>query len=257
MKRLPDARDKDAEEQAFLAECHRTRNRRQHAAQILQDESFFDTALRPAQDVWKTFHNTKWSTPKGDIKGAEILSALRDHLTALQKKQCCYCAKSLLKGGYASPIEHVLSRTDYPRFSLHFWNLAVACERCNRLKRDTPGQIFPANVVDYPEPEAFSEQFHPRLHPFDDHVRFASVASNRFRYTFYVGQSEQGRNLVTALLFRAAQEEALEINDLPLVDSLKAIRECLGKQDVVAVDKIAEFERALMETISQQADRLR
>ncbi len=253
MNLLPDDRDKAEEEKAFLDECHRTKNRRTDAAKILVDESLFDASQRPSIDLWKNFYEKSWTGKKGAIKGSEILSALRDHLAGLQSQRCCYCAQPLLKGGYARPIEHVLSRTNYPRFSLHFWNLAVACERCNRIKHDKYGSQFPADVEDYPEASEFTEQYHPRFHKYDQHIEFVTLGTNTFRYSLYVGRTDQGRNLVTSVLILAAHEEALESNDHSIAESMTEIRTCLEVQDDRALDKIAEFKRLLMDSIATQA----
>jgi 5-methylcytosine-specific restriction endonuclease McrA len=253
LKSLPYGRDKAEEEKAFLDKCHRTKNRRANAAEILADEFFFDASLRPPHDLWKDFYEKSWTGAKGTIKGSEILSALRDHLAGLQSQRCCYCAQPLLKGGYARPIEHVLSRTDYPRFSLHFWNLAVACERCNRIKRDKYGSQFPKDVEDYPEVSEFTEQYHPRFHQYNQHIDFVTLGTNTFRYSLYVGRTDQGRNLVTSVLILAAHEEALESNDPLIAESMTKIRTCLEAQDDRALDKIAEFNRLLMDSIATQA----
>lgn len=256
MKFLPNRRDKVAEEAAFLDKCHRTKNRRSDAAAILRSEFFFDALKRPNTDAWNDFYDCIWVGSDGDIKGSDILSALRDHLAALQKEQCCYCGQALLKGGYARPIEHVLSRSDHPRWSLHFWNVAVACERCNRIKRDKCCSAFPKNRRHYPEPAEFTQQYHPRFHIHGKHVRYTTLATNDLRYTLYVGKSVQGRNLVNEVLQRAALEEALESNDPRIAGAIASIRACLDKQDKRARDAISAFEQTLRDMIVAQAAHL-
>jgi 5-methylcytosine-specific restriction endonuclease McrA len=253
LKALPDGRDKAAEERAFLDECHRTKNRRSDTEAILLDESFFNAAARPAVDVWSEFHATTWKGKAGYIKGSEIQSALRDHLAKLQKGRCCYCGQSLLKGGYARPIEHVLSRKDHPRYSLHFWNVAVACERCNRIKLDKYGSSFKKNRKHYPEPAEFTHQYHPRFHPHKMHLRSAGVSTDEFRYTFYIGLSDQGRSLVDSVLAEAALEEALESNDPALAGSVEKIRAFIQGQSRSAVGKVEAFQQALAKLLVSQA----
>lgn len=253
MKALPDGRNKAAEERAFLDECHRTKNRRSDTEAILLNESFFDAAARPVEDAWSEFYATTWEGEAGDIKGSEILSALRDHLAKLQKGRCCYCGQTLLKGGYARPIEHVLSRKDHPRYSLHFWNVAVACERCNRIKLDKCGSTFKKNRKHYPKPTEFTHQYHPRFHPYEKHLKSAAVSTDQFRYTFYVGLTDQGRILVDSVLAEAALEDALESNDLALAGSAEKIRTFIRAQSRSAVDKVEAFQQALAKLLVSQA----
>ncbi|HSX91270.1 MAG TPA: hypothetical protein VLG41_00005 [Hydrogenophaga sp.] len=96
MKTLPNGRSKQDEERAFLNVCHRTQNRRPRAEEVLIEESFFDASARPEEDVWAAFYKKVWNGPTGELNGAQICSAIRDHLAGVQGHDCCYCGQALL-----------------------------------------------------------------------------------------------------------------------------------------------------------------
>lgn len=253
MKALPDGRDKVAEERKYLNECHRTIRKRPDVETILESESFFDSTQRPKYDAWNEIYESVWDGTYGDIKGSEIMSALRDHLASLQNENCCYCWQPLLKGGYSRQIEHVLPRTVYGRFSFHFWNVAVACERCNRLKRKDGYQPVPTALRDYPDHSSFADYFHPRFHAHRGHIEFAEVACPDYRYIVYVGRTTQGRKLVEDILTDAALEMTRESTDSDIRAAIERIRAGASKYGVAAVNAIRQFEAALREAIDQGA----
>ncbi|WP_176057459.1 HNH endonuclease [Paraburkholderia sp. BCC1876] len=253
MRFLPKGRDRKAEEDAFLNQCHRTKMRIPAVLTILEEESFFDAAHRQPRDVWEEFYASGWTSKVGGVKGSEIQSALRDHLAQSQGGQCCYCRQPLLKGGYARPIDHVLSRARHPRFSLHFWNLAVACERCNRIKKKLLSSDFKKQRKHYPGVDEFKKQFHPRFHEYDAHVQFVSVATNDVNITVYVGTTDQGKDLCNTVLKEGTEEQMLTSGDKQLADSVNAIHGFVGNQDSAALAKVAQFRDALVETIKKAA----
>ena len=103
MKVLPDGRNMAAEERAYLDVCHRTKSNRPDVEAILEAESFFDASVRPTHDAWGEVYDSIWIGTHREITGSSIMSALRDHLAAIQDTRCCYCFQPLLKGGYLQP----------------------------------------------------------------------------------------------------------------------------------------------------------
>lgn len=253
MTRLPDGRDKIAEERKYLDECHRTIRNRPDVEAILAHENFFDATQRPGRDVWDEIYKSVWSGRYTEIKGSGIMSALRDHLASLQSENCCYCWQPLLKGGYSRQIEHVLPRNVYGRFSFHFWNVAVACERCNRIKRAKGYQPIAVTSTDYPNHLAFTDYFHPRFHTYREHVTFVEIACADYRYIVYVGQTKQGRKLVEDVLIDAALEMTRESTDADVHAAIERIRAGARKYGTAGVDAIRQFEEALREAIDQGA----
>ena len=253
MTLLPVGRDQQAEEAQYLAKSHRRVKRRPHAAKIMQDEHFFDAARRENRDVWTEFYATEWQTPEGAIKGSELMSALRDHLAALQGQQCCYCRQPLLKGGHSRPIEHVLSRAEHPRFTLHFWNLAVSCERCNRLKGRTQSENFGRELDSYPKHTDFISQYHPRLHEYDAHFNYTVIMQNGLTIPLYVGRTTHGRNLCSQFLHAAAVEITLLSPKSALHEHLSIIQEFVVSNDEAAIDKVQAAQTALIEAMVKAA----
>lgn len=249
MSILPPGRDQGAEEQMYLLASHRKVKRRVHAANIMKNVNFFDASLREGRDIWSEFYATVWPTPAGPITGAELMSALRDHLAALQEEQCCYCRQPLLKGGHARPIEHVLSRTEHPRFTLHFWNLAVSCERCNRLKGNTQSETFAGVLSSYPNYADFRSQYHPRLHEYDTHIKYAALIQNGISIPLYAGRTVHGRNLCAQFLHAAALEMTLLSPRSKFSADLNSIRNFIVSNDEAAIDKIQAVQTALAEAM--------
>ncbi len=238
MRGLPDNRDRAGEQDAFLTVCHERVRRRVPAAAILESYGFTDATRAVNNDRWGEFYGSTWPSEFGDIKGADIFSALRKHLAGLQNHRCCYCAQRLMGNAYARPLEHVLARVHYPRFSVHFWNIAVSCERCNRLKGTKDAAALPRDLVDYPSALEFTTQFHPRIHRLAEHVKIALIGTNEWRYTLYHGETIQGRNLVDEVLLNAAKEEALEAMDPSISGPVAEVRALLEAHDERAHDKI-------------------
>lgn len=255
MSLLPVGRNQQIEEEQYLAESHRKVRRRSHAAEIMKAANFFDAKLRENRDVWTEFYNTEWQTVAGLITGAELISALRDHLAGLQEKQCCYCRQPLLKGGHARPIEHVLPRTEHPRFTLHFWNLAVSCERCNRLKGRTQSENFGRVLSSYPTYADFVSQYHPRLHEYDAHIRYTIVCQNGINIPLYAGRTVIGRNLCAQFLHASALEMMLLSPKSKFNKDLSAIEKFIVSHDEAAIEKIQSLHTALIEaTINTAGD---
>lgn len=253
MSLLPAGRDQQAEEAQYLAKCHRKVRRRIHAAKIMMRENFFDAALRESRDVWREFYATEWATPAGQITGAELMTALRDHLAELQEEQCCYCRQPLLKGGYARPIEHVLSRSEHPKFTLHFWNLAVSCERCNRLKGKTQSETFVLTLSSYPNHADFVSQYHPRLHEYDAHIKYTAITQNGLNIPLYAGRTAHGRNLCSQFLHAAALEMTLLSPKSKLHGDVNTIQSFIISHDEDAIDKVQAVQAALLEAMVHAA----
>lgn len=253
MSLLPADRDQQAEEAQYLAKSHRKVKRRPHAAEIMKNQYFFDATLRESRDVWIEFYNSEWQTPAGLITGAELISALRDHLAGLQDEQCCYCRQPLLKGGHARPIEHVLSRTEHPRFTLHFWNLAVSCERCNRLKGKTQSETFERELSSYPNHTDFVSQYHPRLHEYDAHIRYTVISDNGVNIPLYAGRTVHGRNLCTQFLHAAAFEMALLSPNSKFYKDVSVIEKFIVSNDEATIEKFQSVHSALIEAMVNAA----
>lgn len=251
---LPGGRVKLDEEEAYLAVCHKTKRNCADVRAILEEEKFFDAASRPSTaNEWSALRDTIWLGTHAEITGASIVSALRAHLSELQNEVCCYCGQPLLLGGYSRQLDHVLPASVYGRFSFHFWNLAVACERCNRIKKDKGYQPISLTARHYPEHGKFTDFFHPRFHPYADHVRFGLTATQNYSYVVYVGRSKQGKQLVNDVLEAAALEMTRESNDPVIKAAFAKIRKAAGTQGPKAQAAMLRLEDTIRQAIEAGA----
>lgn len=199
---------------------------------------FYYYSFNGNKDVWEKLYDLnipkKGVTPK--IEGMEILSKLRDYLAKKQKYRCCYCQRYLYNIAYARPIEHILPRSDFPRFSLVMKNLAVACYDCNLKKSNTVWwrAINPAGA--YPVESQLISAFHCNHHSYNDHISWMSYATNDFAFRAYGGITAAGKKLCIDLLHDVSKAEILlSRNDglREVLDELKAMNESgLGGESV-------------------------
>ncbi|TDY84961.1 UNVERIFIED_ORG: hypothetical protein DFO49_5008 [Herbaspirillum seropedicae] len=230
--------------------------RRALTRKTLKAQSFFDASKRPAKDVWNSMREKKWRGDAIEITGGEIHLALRDYLVTVQKNRCCYCGSVLLNGPHSKPLEHILPRVDFPRFSFHFWNLAVACSRCNGLK-SAGGHTIDSGVVDYPLPKDFGKTFHPRFHAYSRHIKRTAHDTQTVGFAWFVGNTKQGRHLVETLLIRVSKKMALVANNPTLAAAIKTIEDKLDqKNGKLAVDRIVAFDEAFQKFLCDQANKL-
>ncbi|HIE4006151.1 hypothetical protein [Stenotrophomonas maltophilia] len=254
MTELPAGRIKLDEEEAYLAVCHAIKRNRLDVRSILEEEKFFDASSRisPANE-WSNLRARTWQGRYAIISGASIMSALRAHLSAVQNGNCCYCGQPMPLGGYSRQLEHVLPASVYGRFSFHFWNLAVACERCNRIKKDKHYQPIAATAQHYPGHADFPDFFHPRFHSLADHVRFGLTSTTDHSYIFFCGISKQGMQLVNDVLQTVALEITRESNDPTIKAAAEKIREAIINRDAEAQTAMRRFEEALRQAMEAGA----
>ncbi|HCT3172186.1 TPA: hypothetical protein OTT09_003570 [Enterobacter asburiae] len=172
---------------------------------------FYYYSFNGNKDVWKKLYDLnipkKGAIPK--IEGKEILSMLRDYLAKKQKYRCCYCQRYLYNIAYARPIEHILPRSDFPRFSLVMKNLAVACYDCNLKKSNAVWwcAINPAGA--YPVASQLAAAFHCNHHAYNDHISWMSYATNDFAFSAYGGITAAGKKLCLDLLHDISKTDIL------------------------------------------------
>lgn len=161
-----------------------------------------DAAKAGDEEVWSRLGDTK------NVRSKDLKALLRKRLKARQEPRCCYCKRWLLNNAHASPIEHVLPRRFYPQFALRVRNLAIACNDCNALKTDDDWGQFAGPHLDYPSPTVMGF-FHPRYHPYDEHIRYLRMETNRQEFVTYHGLTPQGRHLCAELLSKVVGKQNL------------------------------------------------
>lgn len=191
----------------YRAQAHATKKHIPATLALVQ--TLWNTSRRERKDVWELLSKHNAGKEKEPITASAIKKAFREFITVQQAERCCYCRQWLFRMAHAKPIEHVLPKITYPHYSLHFWNLAVACADCNRLKGDDVWGAFPPRRFSYPHPSEYTDMFHPRFHQYDEHVQFVHVATNRGSIALYKGLTPQGRHLCSELLHKVAAERML------------------------------------------------
>lgn len=240
--------------QIFKSYCDQVHKRAKHrAATLAVIETYWRTSRAKRRDGWAPLSKHNVGKKNEPITAQEIKSAFREFLTGHQLERCCYCRQWLFRMAHAKPIEHVLPKKNYPHFSLHFWNLAIACADCNRLKgKDVWGSV-PTKRFAYPHPGECHDMFHPRFHKYDDHVQFVHVATNQGSISIYKGVTPQGRHLCTALLHKVAAERML-LDAAPQLNSsintIEAYRTQLDGGSPKLEAFMAAFDKTLLNTIA-------
>jgi hypothetical protein len=132
-------------------------------------------------------------------------AALRLLVERRARRRCEYCHAPQRVSGYRFHLEHIIPRTrggpDGPR------NRALACATCNLAKADHIMGTDPRNGAEV-------ALFHPRVHVWEEHFRWAAD-----RQTL-VGRTPTGRATVAALdmnndLHREARRLWFETGWLP------------------------------------------
>lgn len=196
------------------------------------------------EDTWQILSDHRKKEKTG-VTGPLIKSAFRNYLSALQNNRCCYCRRWLNNIAHARPIDHILPKSNYPQFAIHFWNLALACYDCNeQKKRDDWGQL-PAHCMTYPEPMAIEHFFHPRFHVYDEHVSFFRIETNQTYITTFKGISPQGKHLCSELLYIISGKETLCSNNPTLTGALSDIETFQQQSQADELPALAEFRRSL------------
>lgn len=185
----------------------------------------YQCAITDSVDVWGELRELLIPEDETTTKleGSEITSKLRDYLAKKQKYRCCYCQRYLYNIAYARPIEHILPRSDFPRFSLVMKNLAVACYDCNLKKSNAVWwrTINPAGA--YPVASQLAAAFHCNHHAYNDHISWMSYATNDFAFSAYGGITAAGKKLCLDLLHDISKTDIL----LSRNDGLREILEDL------------------------------
>lgn len=229
--------------QEFLSQPHEVKKLQAEAKKIWESEQ--ELSAKKNEDRWTALRDYSIKNDKGENRaiGNEILSALRSRLAKLQGNRCCYCRRWLQNIAHARPIEHVLSRNDYPQFSLHYWNLAVCCRDCNQLKSDNNWSLLPKDANEYPS--EIPNHFHPRIHIFDGHVRYIRVETNNTSIAIYHGLTTQGRHLCREHLKTISQVDALFRNNRRITEAIERLQLAGEVSDPKATAKLREFIESL------------
>lgn len=201
-----------------------------------------------SKDAWADIRKDEFLVDGKKIVGAVLITSLRNHLTDLQGGFCCYCRQALQGIGWAKPIDHVLPKDKFPRFTFHYRNLAVACFNCNQTKKNANWSGWSRSRRGYIPEKRCSTFFHPRHHDYDDHVRYLHIATNGASLSIYYGITEQGKQLCAKLLNKSAGRQLVLSANPRLEKALTRIRTQVDAMEKHAVaGHMEDFLEALEE----------
>jgi len=151
----------------------------------------------------KEFSELNPKVQRADYWSSPSLEHLRSHIKAFyiaaQKTRCCYCDRHLATDHHRMwDVEHIASRTGYPRFMFEPRNMAACCPDCNGQKGDTEVLVNKRRKT-YPKTSASFSIVHPHFDRYEDHVFKRGM--------LYFGKTEKGkRTIYVCDLLRFAQK---------------------------------------------------
>ena len=232
---------------AYMARPHRTDLH--HPASKRELLKMFRSSRRGVTNGWDLLNALGKSDKKAKVNASELKRALRDQLSPRQAHRCCYCRRWMANNGYARHIEHVLPHSKFPQFSVHFWNLAIACPDCNLLKADSVWGGIDRKKKRYPLPSDIRTWFHPRFHDYDHHVRFVRLESNGMAVVVFIGLTHPGRFLCENLLRHIAKMELLVTSNPVLSGYSAVLQDYQDHADPVKGEELRKFQAQLTRSI--------
>lgn len=160
-------------------------------------------------------HND-WDKAVFDSVKARIIDDLRPK----QENKCCYCRAELGFDIKAVDIEHVIPKSQYPKFTFHAKNLALSCPGCNTSKGKK--NVLGKPIKRYPRSGSNLIIIHPH---FDDY--FSSIAIHDG--AIYEGLNDKGCETIKQCKIYRLKEvikkrKALSTNQNPIQSLVENIR---------------------------------
>jgi uncharacterized protein (TIGR02646 family) len=145
------------------------------------------------------YSRDKWESGTNIIK--DIRGTIGSQLRIFQNGKCCYCGLNYDETGQ-SQIEHIAPKkgrpTEYPEFSFHELNLAIACQLCN--SKTMKGEYNSINVYNSIYSNCTFQIVHPYLNDHRQHYKW----SYGMLRVLISGVSAEGRESIR--LFKLAEE---------------------------------------------------
>lgn len=131
----------------------------------------------------------------------DIKSHIKRHYIGEQNFRCCYCNQPLLAfHGRVWDIEHIIPRSQKPKFMFNPKNLAIACIECNGSKSST--QVTDRDYARFTEESSKYKIVHPHLDSFEDHIEIEGD------YTYHALTKKGSFTIYHCDLFRFRQRES-------------------------------------------------
>lgn len=145
------------------------------------------------------FNRKAWENGANPIP--QIRESIKNQLKGFQNGKCCFCGLNYDETGQ-SQVEHIAPKkarpNEYPEFSFHPQNLAIACQLCN--SSTMKGQY---NSIDVPNVD-YAQCTFRIVHPYlDDHTLHYKWSYGALRILI-TGISDKARESIR--LFKLAEE---------------------------------------------------
>ncbi|HFU74741.1 MAG TPA: HNH endonuclease [Arcobacter sp.] len=129
-----------------------------------------------------------WDKTDEEIK--KVKKHIKDHYKTAQDYTCIYCKqKIVVEHGMAWDVEHIIPKSDYPKFLFTEQNLALACKDCNLNKKDK-------NVLTNPKRKTFPTKcedyiiVHPHFDEYYQHIKIIESSQ------IFIPKSHKGRQTI-------------------------------------------------------------
>ncbi|MEE1901378.1 HNH endonuclease [Pseudomonas inefficax] len=121
-----------------------------------------------------------WNSTKGPI--VALRASIRTHYLEEQGYMCAYCRMlKREKHGLSWDVEHIIPKSEYPRFLFEPENLALACKECNLSKHDKNVLTRPlGDKAVYPTDRDSFTIIHPHYDTYSEHMEVAVIAGKVF-----------------------------------------------------------------------------
>ncbi|WP_430539382.1 HNH endonuclease [Luteibacter jiangsuensis] len=100
---------------------------------------------------------------------------VREYYREAQRLKCAYCGNQVSsRSAVAAPIEHIVPKSEHPRFMFEPRNLCVVCADCNEYKSNkatTQSELVLAKKrVRYPTKTDAFRVVHPHYDTYEEHI---------------------------------------------------------------------------------------
>ncbi|HEB4940941.1 TPA: hypothetical protein R0J09_001532 [Klebsiella quasipneumoniae] len=193
-----------------------------------------------------------WNSTEGSI--VKVRGEIRKHYIPLQKNFCSYCRQEYTTtDGLVWTVEHILSKSKYPRFLFEPLNLAMACRDCNRSK-DAKENIANDAVEFgdlYPQESSVFNIIHPHFDKYSLHIELRKQG-RRYIYNPLDEKGEKTFEVCNLIRFTRYETYAIEIDEiiLTIVDTL------LDSDDSDSDVKLTEAQRERVLRNLKESDKL-
>ncbi|MBI6190160.1 hypothetical protein JEP98_13465 [Providencia rettgeri] len=209
----------------------------------------YNKSLTENKDVWEDLreesHAKTDDSPR--VEGTEIIKKLRRFLAEKQNERCCYCQRYMFNIAYSRPIEHILPRDTFPKFSLVMKNLAVACYDCNLRKTNS---IWWDNIdqnSNYPDESQLQNAFHYNYHLYNEHISWLNYSTNNFSFSAYLALTPIGKKLYFDLLENISKTDILFSRNDEIRESIENIKQL--NESISDNNKIKDFISELQQNL--------